>query len=127
MKITLIANAPNAHGLPSIQADNGQSRLIQTDWDYPGIANTFGWDKRSIQACPTCKQLLNVAPRSGMFACHNCGDKVSLICQHDATDGTINCHCELTAGHFITSARQWIDDHDRATTEDPGYFADTSH
>lgn len=25
-------------------ADNGESLLIQSDWDYPGIASTFGWN-----------------------------------------------------------------------------------
>lgn len=25
-------------------ADNGESRLIQSDWDYPGIASTFCWN-----------------------------------------------------------------------------------
>jgi hypothetical protein len=24
-------------------SDNGKSTLIQTDWDYPGIAKMFGW------------------------------------------------------------------------------------
>lgn len=23
--------------------DNGRDVLIQTDWDYPGVASTFGW------------------------------------------------------------------------------------
>ena len=26
-----------------LQADDGQELLIQLDWDYPGIASTFGW------------------------------------------------------------------------------------
>ena len=24
--------------------DNGDTILIQSDWDYPGLAQTFGWD-----------------------------------------------------------------------------------
>ena len=24
-------------------ADDGEEILIQTDWDFPGIASTFGW------------------------------------------------------------------------------------
>ena len=24
-------------------ADDGRDILIQTDWDYPGVASTFGW------------------------------------------------------------------------------------
>lgn len=26
-----------------IKHDDGRSVLIQTDWDYPGTASTFGW------------------------------------------------------------------------------------
>ena len=26
-------------------AEDGRDRLIQTDWDYPGIAETFGWNR----------------------------------------------------------------------------------
>ena len=26
-----------------LQADDGRDLLIQLDWDYPGIASTFGW------------------------------------------------------------------------------------
>jgi len=29
--------------------DEENSRLIQTDWDYPSIASTFGWDIREVQ------------------------------------------------------------------------------
>jgi hypothetical protein len=28
-------------------SENDKTRLIQSDWDYPGIAGSFGW-----QACP---------------------------------------------------------------------------
>jgi hypothetical protein len=24
-------------------ADDGRELVIQTDWDYPGVASTFGW------------------------------------------------------------------------------------
>lgn len=26
-----------------IKNDDGQTVLVQIDWDYPGAANTFGW------------------------------------------------------------------------------------
>jgi hypothetical protein len=32
-----------AHGLPLIVADDGRDILIQADWDFPGLASTFGW------------------------------------------------------------------------------------
>ena len=31
------------YGTFIIQADDGRDVLIQTDWDYPGVASTFGW------------------------------------------------------------------------------------
>lgn len=27
-----------------IIADDGRDLLIQSDWDYPGVARTFGWN-----------------------------------------------------------------------------------
>tara|TARA_R100000234_G_scaffold110704_1_gene83244 strand:- start:996 stop:1280 length:285 start_codon:yes stop_codon:yes gene_type:complete len=26
-----------------IESDSGQTVLIQSDWDYPGVASSFGW------------------------------------------------------------------------------------
>ncbi|MEK7994524.1 MAG: hypothetical protein AAB403_12035 [Planctomycetota bacterium] len=40
MKITL-ENGPFATFL--LRAPNGQSILIQTDYDFPGVASSFGW------------------------------------------------------------------------------------
>jgi len=40
MKITLQAGD---FGSYLLTAEDGQDRLIQTDWDFPGIASTFGW------------------------------------------------------------------------------------
>lgn len=34
------------YGTLLIRAEDGQE-LVQTDWDFPGIASTFGW-----QPCP---------------------------------------------------------------------------
>jgi hypothetical protein len=31
------------HGNFILQADDGRDILIQVDWDYPGVASTFGW------------------------------------------------------------------------------------
>ena len=77
-----------------------ESILIQTDWDFPGVASTFGWSPRFLQ----------VSPR------RECG--------HASTDGTVDCpDCGLKAGDFIESARQFIEDNDGAEAEDPGYFS----
>jgi hypothetical protein len=31
------------HSTFIIEAEDGQTKLIQTDWDYPGVASSFGW------------------------------------------------------------------------------------
>lgn len=30
-------------GTYSVMAEDGQEILVQTDWDFPGLASTFGW------------------------------------------------------------------------------------
>jgi len=73
----------------------GKSILIQTDYDYPGTAMTFGW-------VPT------VGPGN---------------CEHSGTDGTVDCaRCGRTASEFINEAHQYLDDHIGDQAEDPGYF-----
>lgn len=90
-------NAPCCPG--EILAEDGRSVLVQTDWDYPGVASTFGWSMRDVQR-------------------NTAGD-----CLHDFTDGTVDCaDCGLTASDFIAAARLWLDEHDGAQAEDPGYF-----
>lgn len=70
--------------------------LIQTDWDFPGVAGTFG------------ASLQTLIP----------GD-----CDHDGTDGTVTCPgCKKTASDFISAAYDWLADNDGATADDPGYF-----
>ena len=49
MKITLNSSTCDAPCCMQIEAENGESRLIQTDWEYPGIARTFGWNMRTVQ------------------------------------------------------------------------------
>lgn len=44
-------------------------------------------------------------------------------CQHDGTDGTIDCvSCGRTAADFIGAAADWMDEHDGETADDSGYF-----
>lgn len=100
MTITLDANPSNAPCCLKIVAEDGRDMLVQTDWDWPGIARTFGWNMADVQVPP------NPDP-----------------CEHSHTDGTIDCpECGCKAGIFIAAARQWLDDNDGATAEDPGYF-----
>lgn len=110
MKIKLIANpddAPNcvkiakihSNGKPVVYDGEADTELVQQDWDWPGVAASFGWSPMYVRnvSVPTCN--------------------------HTETDGTIPCpSCHLSAGAFIEAARIWIDNNDGATTDDPGYF-----
>jgi len=69
------------------------SILIQTDWDYPGVASTFGWSP-----CRGCRQ-----------ECKG------------STDGTVDCK-KRTASYMISDAREYLDNHIGKVVEDPGYF-----
>jgi len=40
MKITL---DEGDFGTYLVRAEDGRDVLVQTDWDFPGIASTFGW------------------------------------------------------------------------------------
>lgn len=108
--ITLRMGEPGTFGSPVIAAEDGRSILVQTDRDYPSIASTFGWDIRTV---PGRRGLRNVR------------------CTHDGTDGTIGCNagdpyasCGTDAGTFIAAAYAYLEAHDGATAEDPGYFSE---
>ena len=89
--------------------DYPDSILVQGDYDLCGVARTFGWSPSSVQ------------PHIGGVPCEISSDDE--LCPHRGTDGTIDCpECWATASDFIASAREWIDDHDGAEVEDPGYF-----
>jgi hypothetical protein len=78
--------------------DDGSDILIQSDWDLPGVASTFGWSVREVKT-------------------------PGRDCDHSGTDGTIDCpECGLKAGTFISEAGDWINSNDGATVDDPGYF-----
>jgi hypothetical protein len=73
--------------------------LIQSDWDAPGIASTFGWSLSSVG---------------------------STGCEHRGTDGTVDCpECGEKSSAFIAAAIDYINDHDGDEVEDPGYFEET--
>lgn len=97
----------NASGCPGeIVNDDGRTLLIQTDWDYPGVAQTFGWTLREVQKLQDDYE-------------------ETPICEHDSTDGTVDCkQCGCTASDFISAARDWLVDNDGAEADDPGYFLD---
>ena len=96
MRITLRRSHPFGY---IIAAENGADILVQSDWDYPSTAGTFGWSLRSVRE-PSAAE-----------------------CEHDGTDGTIPCDgCGLMPADFIGAAADWLDSHDGATADDPGYF-----
>lgn len=100
MNITLEANPPDAPCCVKIIAEDGRDLLVQTDWDWPGIARTFGWSPSRVKDAELFPE-----------------------CEHQGSDGTVDCPtCGLKASRFIEAAREWIDDHDGDETEDPGYF-----
>lgn len=123
-------NAPCCPG--EIVADDGRSVLIQTDWDYPGVASSFGWSFQQVQKCPTCGKVQTDVLYRGGCECWDCEDCEENhdghtdginTCQHDGTDGTVDCpDCGVTASEFISAAREWLDNNDGATADDPGYF-----
>lgn len=95
-----------APGCPGqIEAEDGRILLAQINSDWPGIAGTFGWKMRDLQ------RITGEAAATGL-----------LVCDHDGTDGTVDCDCGVTADSFIDAAREYLEDHDGATAEDPGYF-----
>lgn len=101
MKITWDTdiNAPCCPG--QIVAEDGQNILVQTDWDFCGVASSFGWS------------ITEVGNLDSDFS----------DCEHSGTDGTINCpDCGMSVDRFIEAAREWLDDNDGATVDDPGYF-----
>lgn len=85
-----------------VDGDGFDDLLVQTDYDYPGVASSFGWSVVNVEE-----------PKPHAF---------STPCEHGATDGTIECACGTPASTFIASARDWLDDHLGDTADDPGYF-----
>lgn len=92
MGTIILDDAPHGN-YEIIHRETGKSILIQVDWDYTGIAQTFGWDMRGKN------------------------------CAHEGTDGTVTCpQCGKTATEFISEAADWLDNHLGTEAEDPGYF-----
>jgi hypothetical protein len=107
MRITL-DTTPNAPGCYRIEAEDGQDILIQTDWDFPGLATMFGWCIMDLQA---------------VIGENDEGEPLhGLKCLHPNTDGTIDCACGLKTTDFISAAQEYLDDNDGKTIDDPGYF-----
>lgn len=91
-------NAPCCPG--EIVAEDGRTILIRDGWGCPGVAATFGWNKAKWQ-------IVDGRPK----------------CDHRNTDGTVDCpDCSVPAHIFMEAAREYLDNHNGATADDPGYF-----
>jgi hypothetical protein len=83
-------------GINVIDKATGRDMYVQLDFDFPGLASTFGWSP---------------APWRG--------------CKHEGTDGTIRCEgCGKSATAFISEAYDWLLENEGIEAEDPGYFED---
>jgi hypothetical protein len=79
-----------------LNSTESRSILVQEDHQAVGVAPTFGWSVRDV------------------------GDGE---CDHDGTDGSVDCkECGTKAIEFISAAIEFINDHDGDVAEDPGYF-----
>ncbi len=122
MKITwnTDVNAPCCPG--EIVAEDGRSLLIDTDWDYPSVAQTFGWSLDEVQACRVCGLILSGSVDSERCECDNPKRRG---CAHISTDGTVDCrYCTVGRGDFIAAAYDWLRDNDGVEVDDPGYFGE---
>lgn len=132
-------NAPCCAG--RIVAEDGRDILVQTDWDWPSVASTFGWSVADVQnakregefdwkaecgvfKCPECSSAwYPMELEQGLCPDCDCAAERFTPCEHEATDGTVPCKaCGLKPGDFIAAAGDYLDDNDGATADDPGYF-----
>lgn len=104
-----------------ITHDDGRDILIQSDWDFCGVASSFGWRPENKEECDwdtsECEFCaLKEECEDGKF--------VSCQCWQFGTDGTVECpNCHKTASEFISDAAAFLDD-SPDSVEDPGYFGD---
>lgn len=79
-----------------------EGQLVQTDWDFPAVAQDLGWSLLRVQVDKDGKivHLKKVHPEHS---------KVN--CRHQSTDGTVTCPgCGIKPGDFIAAAAEWLDE-----------------
>jgi hypothetical protein len=76
-----------------------RGELIQTDYEFPSLAESLGWSLRRLQKRSNGETvILQRQPASGRG------------CDHRSTDGTVTCReCGVTASEFITAAGRFLD------------------
>lgn len=76
--------------------------LVQTDWDFPALAQQLGWSLLRVQIDKEGKTV----HLKKVYRGHS---KVN--CEHPHTDGTVTCgECGVTASDFISAAVEWLDE-----------------
>lgn len=94
--------------------ERGRDVFIQTDWDFPGLASSFGWSISEVQ-----RDTEEDMEEEELFG------PAAPRCGHDGTDGTIDCpECGMRAGEFIAAAAEFLDNSIGETIDDPGYFSE---
>jgi len=75
-----------------------RGQLYQSDYEWPGLARSLGWNLTRVQRVRGVTQHLARRPSR------------ATACAHRGTDGTIDCcDCEVTAGEFIRAAAEYLD------------------
>jgi hypothetical protein len=108
-------------------AEDGRDVLVQTDWDYPGVALNLGWAPSKVTRQTHCHVTPGEPHDCDEYYEHRNGpgdysEDCPDCCTHEGTDGTVGCKCGVTASEFIADAQQWLDDHIGESFEDPGYL-----
>lgn len=109
--------------------ETNEDTLVQVDYDYPGLASTFGWSVSSVQPTPPdeCphgeEDWRTCAKCAGDFGKPLLERTGGGPCDHSGTDGTVDCpDCGMKAGDFIGAAYDFLVEHEGDEAEDPGYF-----
>lgn len=99
--------------------------LVDSDWDYPGFASSFGWSIRTLQHCKECGKTFAIdceeIGERDVLQCPECECDCKQ-CTHDNTDGTVDCKCGVRVGEFICNAGEYLENNDGKIIDDPGYF-----
>ena len=105
-------------------SSDGRDILVQTDWDYPGVATNLGWSPRIVHQAHCHVKAHDADGYSETCDGEGCAydSECPDCCEHDGTDGTVTCDCGVSASDFIASAAAWLDDHMGESFDDPGYF-----
>jgi len=91
---------------PKGASEEERSVFVQTDYEFPAVAGTFGFDLSAVTDPDADDE-----------------EPAAKKCDHRSTDGSVACkECGLSAGVFIQAAMDFLDSNDGAEADDPGYF-----